>query len=176
MICLGLDVSTRIVGYSILSEDKVLIRAGFIDLSKIEDLSDKTTYLKDKLLEIKEEYKIDNIGIEDCLTKFAGGRSSIKTIGKLIAFNYLTRYICYTVFDIKPVVLNVIRARTLADCKVPRGENSKEYIVSRVMELYENIDWPRMKKDKTRFSKECEDIADSVVISRALVKEITSIE
>ena len=74
-------------------------------------------------------------------------------------------------FDIKPVVLNVIRARTLADCKVPRGENSKEYIVSRVMGLYENIDWPRMKKDKTRFSKECEDIADSVVISRALIQE-----
>tara|TARA_R110000824_G_scaffold333434_1_gene520030 strand:- start:135 stop:656 length:522 start_codon:yes stop_codon:yes gene_type:complete len=171
VIGLGLDVSSRIVGYTLLRENNELIWAGYIDLSKIDDLLEKTEYLSDRLYEIGREHKIDVIGIEDCLTKFSGGRSSIKVIGKLIAMNYLTRYICFRIFNIKPTPFNVRRARTLAGCKIPKGADTKQVVIDHVKGWYDNIEWPRMKRDKTRFAKESEDIADSVIIARALFAE-----
>tara|TARA_R110000744_G_scaffold9052_3_gene29447 strand:+ start:1594 stop:2118 length:525 start_codon:yes stop_codon:yes gene_type:complete len=171
MIFLGLDVSSRIVGYTLLRENNELIKAGYIDLSKKNDLIDKTEYLSNELLDICSGHKIDVIGIEDCLTKFTAGRSSIKTIGKLIAMNYLTRYICFVILNIKPIALNVRRARSLADCKIPKGENAKEVVLEKVKGWYTDIEWPMMKRDTTRMAKEAEDVADSVIIARALIQE-----
>ena len=68
----------------------------------------------------------------------------------------------------EPDLLNVIRARNLAECKVPRGSNSKEYILKRVVELHPEVKTmlPLMKT-KPEFAKEAFDVADAIVVARA---------
>jgi len=62
----------------------------------------------------------------------------------------------------------VLRARNLADCSVPRGVKSKNFILRRVAELHPEIksELPLMKT-KPEFAREAFDIADAIVVSRA---------
>ena len=72
-----------------------------------------------------------------------------------------------------PTMMNVLRARNLSDCKVPRGTNSKNFILRRVIELHPEVKplLPLMKT-KNEFSKEAFDVADAIVVTRARAAEI----
>lgn len=171
MIVLALDVSTRIIGYTVMSNEFEVLDCNYWDLSKIDKMIDKAEYVYKALQELQHEYNITDVAIEECVSKFSGGRSSIKTISKLFFINILTQYQCFRIFNIYPTLLNVRRARNLADIKVNRGDDSKEVVFGIVKSRHENINWPRMKRDTTRFSKECYDMADSVVVGHAMLKE-----
>lgn len=178
-IFLGLDISTNCTGYTILNSNEDLIDYGFLDTSKEKDWFDKAQKFKFFLEEdIKNKEKdfgiINYIAIEEMLSKFAGGMSSSKTIISLARFNGLASYFCYDVFKIKPMHINVLRARTLADCKVPRGIKSKEFILKKIKKMYPDIVFPKMK-NKDKLAKQSYDIADSVVICKALIKETDEI-
>jgi len=72
-----------------------------------------------------------------------------------------------------PTMMNVLRARNLAQCKVPRGTPSKNFILRRVMEIHPEVKTllPLMKT-KAEFAKEAFDIADAIVVTRARAAEI----
>ena len=157
---LGLDVSTFCIGFCIwnLTENK-FETAGHIPLKKYKDWLDKVDHVCYILTELqKNTQTITHVAIEDIITKFISGRSNIKTIIKLAGFNYVIQRKCYEIFDTVPTLHNVIRARNLADCKVPKGSNAKELLP--------------MKKTKPEFAVEAFDLADAVVVSRAAAKEI----
>ena len=72
-----------------------------------------------------------------------------------------------------PTMMNVIRARNLAQCKVPRGTNSKNFVLRRVCELHPEVrELLPLMKTKAEFAKESFDIADAVVVTRARAAEI----
>ena len=171
MNVLALDVSTRIIGYTIITDALEVLECDYIDLSKIDLMIDKAEFVYEKLQELKKLYTIDDVAIEECVSKFAGGRSSIKTISKLFFINMLTQYQCFRIFKVYPTLLNVRRARNLADIKVNRGDDSKEVVFGIIKSRYPNIDWPMMKRDETRYAKICMDMADSVVVGHAMLKE-----
>ena len=171
MNILGLDVSTRIIGYTVMTDEFEVLKCDYIDLSKIDLMIDKAEFVFKQLEEIKIRYDIGDVAIEECVSKFAGGRSSIKTISKLFFINILTQYQCFRIFNVYPTLLNVRRARNLADIKINRGDDSKEVVFGIIKNRHENIGWPKMKRDTTRFSKECFDMADSVVVSHAMLRE-----
>jgi hypothetical protein len=171
MNILGLDVSTRIIGYTVMTDGFEVLECDYIDLSKIDLMIDKAEFVYEQLKKIKNKYDIGDVAIEECVSKFAGGRSSIKTISKLFFINILTQYQCFRIFNVYPTLLNVRRARNLADIKVNRGDDSKEVVFGIIKNRHENIGWPKMKRDTTRFSKECFDMADSVVVSHAMLRE-----
>ena len=167
---LGLDVSTFCTGFSIwnLEKDK-LEKAGFIPLKKLDNWLEKVDEVCSVLEEIKKNTnKITYIAIEDILQKFIAGKSNIKTIITLAGFNYVIQRKCYEIYNITPVLYNVLRARNLADCSVPRGVKSKNFILRRVCELHPEIknELPLMKT-KPEFAKEAFDIADAIVVARA---------
>ena len=171
MNILALDVSTRIIGYTVMTDGFEVLDCNIIDLSKIDLMIDKAEFVYKQLDDIKSKYDIADVAIEECVSKFSGGRSSIKTISKLFFINILTQYQCFRIFSVYPTLLNVRRARNLADIKINRGDDSKEVVFGIIKSRYPNIDWPRMKRDETRYAKICMDMADSVVVGHAMLKE-----
>ena len=167
---LGLDVSTFCTGFSIwdLEKDK-LSKSGFISLKNLNSWHEKVDEVCSILEDIKKNTnKITYIAIEDILQKFIAGKSNIKTIITLAGFNYVIQRKCYEIYNITPVLYNVLRARNLADCSVPRGVKSKNFILRRVCDLHPEVknQLPLMKT-KPEFAKEAFDIADAIVVSRA---------
>jgi len=172
---LGLDISTFCCGFAIydLKNDDLSI-AGHIPLKNNKDFHHKVDVVFNILDEINlSTNKITHVAIEDIITKFISGKSNIKTIITLASFNAIIQRKCYELFETKPMMMNVIRSRNLADCKVPKGSNSKEFILKRVCELHPNIiQYLPMMKTKEEFAKEAFDLADAVVVTRAAAKEI----
>lgn len=166
---LGLDASSSVVGYSILTDELILKDIGYIKLKNGMGLIEKSLVVRDKLSEIREKNNIKIIGIEDILTKFIAGRSSIKTIITLSQFNILTQFHLYQVFNIIPNKINVLRARNLCNIKIPKGNNSKDFVLDEVKSWYPNIDWPIKRNGGLK--NECFDMADSLVVSKAMVME-----
>lgn len=167
---LGLDVSTFCTGFSIwdLEKDK-LSKSGFISLKNLNSWHEKVDEVCSVLEDIKKNTdKITYIAIEDILQKFIAGKSNIKTIITLAGFNYVIQRKCYEIYNITPVLYNVLRARNLADCSVPRGVKAKNFILRQVCELHPEVknELPLMKT-KPEFAKEAFDVADSIVVSRA---------
>ena len=171
MIVLGLDVSTRIIGYTVIDQNYVVIESSYIDLSKIDVMIDKAEQVYKVLVDIKERHNITDVAIEECVSKFSGGRSSIHTISKLFFINILTQYQCYRIFNVYPTLLNVRRARNLAGIKVNKGDDPKEIVFGVIKNKYPNIVWPRMKRETERYAKESYDVADSVVVGIAMLRE-----
>jgi len=172
---LGLDVSTFCTGFSIwdLNENK-LETAGHIPLKNVKDLHGRVDVVFKVLEELNNNTNtITEIVIEDIITKFVSGKSNIKTIITLASFNTIIQRKCYEMLGKAPTMMNVIRARNLAQCKVPRGTNSKNFILRRVCELHPEVrELLPLMKTKAEFAKESYDIADAIVVTRARAAEI----
>ena len=172
---LALDVSTFCTGYAIwnLNQNK-LETAGHVALKNIKGLHEKVNVMFEVLDTLNENTdKITEVVIEDIITKFISGKSNIKTIITLAAFNAIIQRKCYEMLNKYPTMMNVIRARNLADCKVPRGTKSKDFILRRVIELHPEIkELLPLMKTKNEFSKEAYDVSDAVVIARARAAEL----
>lgn len=167
---LGLDVSSTVVGYTVMNSEYDVEDIGWIPFKKDWTLIEKSLGFREIMMKLHEKFDIKRVAIEDILTKFIAGKSSIKTIITLSQFNMLAQYHVYEVFGIEPVLINVLRARNLSECKVPRGINSKEFVFNKVSQWYPEIEWPRMKRKKDKFAKECYDMADSCVVAKAVLK------
>ena len=172
---LALDVSTFCCGFSIWNlNDNKFETAGHIPLKNFNNWLDKV----DKVCYILEEIKnntdaITYVAIEDILQKFIHGKSNIKTIITLAGFNHVIQRKCYEIFNTTPVLYNVLRARNLADCKVPRDTKSKDFILKRVCELHPEIkELLPLMKTRAEFSKESYDVADAVVVARAAAADM----
>jgi len=167
---LGLDVSTNSTGYAVIDKEGKLLKYGFIDTSKEKDFFDKANIFALQMKNLSEEFCFEKIAIEEILGKFSGGRSSAKVIIALARFNALVSYKCFEYTEIKPVHINVLRARSLAlGHSVPRGLSSKEYVLKKVIEWYPDIILPKMKR-KDAIAKNAYDIADAVVIGKAMMR------
>lgn len=166
---LGIDASSSVVGYTILDKELQVIEIDYIKLRSGDSLIEKSLVVRDKFLELKNKANITYIGIEDILTKFVAGRSSIKTIITLAQANMLTQYQLFDVFGITPQKINVLRARNISGIKVPKKTDTKEFILNTVQNWYPVIDWPEKRTGGVK--KECYDMADSLVVAKALVLE-----
>ena len=94
---LGLDISTFCTGFSVwnLSENK-FETAGHIPLKNVKDLHSRVNVVFKVLEELNDNTdKITEIVIEDIITKFISGKSNIKTIITLAAFNAIIQRKCY---------------------------------------------------------------------------------
>jgi len=172
---LALDVSTFCTGYAIwnLNENK-LETAGHVALKNKKDIHTKVDMMFEVLDTLNENTdKITEVVIEDIITKFISGKSNIKTIITLASFNAIIQRKCYEMLGKTPTMMNVIRARNLADCKVPRGTKSKDFILKRIIELHPEVkELLPLMKTKAEFAKESFDVADAIVVARARAAEL----
>jgi len=139
---LGLDVSTSVIGYTILDEEANLIKCEAWDLRNkryYPDLYAKALFIKKELEQIKSDHKIEQIYIEEPFVFFKSGGSTAKTMAKLQAFNGIISWICYDLFGLNPEHISPARARKLNGIKVSRGQKAKQVVLDYLLKNEESF-------------------------------------
>ena len=174
---LGLDVSTNIIGYTILTDEGRQIESGFCDLDSKKSTVQKAAQFHDVLRKINERYDIASVWIEEPFMMFAKGGSSAQTMSKLSSFNGMIQYACLAVFGADPNMINANHARKTLGIKIQRekvcGISTKEQIMSWVKLQLPDFAWPTKtlksgpRKGLTIPAPSCYDIADSYVVAKS---------
>jgi len=160
---LGLDVSTSIVGVCVLKNDKI-VHTAYIDLRKIKNFFEKGQEVENTLKDIKKNFKIEYIYIEQALMFFRRGGSTANTMSILQRFNGIVSWICYNVYGMEPNYVTPIGARSKCGIKVKRGEKAKEIVMKHFID---NEDFGIIYTKKGNIQKYCYDIADAIIVARA---------
>jgi Holliday junction resolvasome RuvABC endonuclease subunit len=180
-LILGLDVSTACTGWCILEKSGKLIDIGVIFLGKKEGLYKKAETVKRALSDLFIKHPIKNVYIEENLQAFRPGLSSARTLSVLARFNGMVSLLCYEVFDLEPIHLNVNAARKALGIKLIRkkhgGKPTKHQIFEWVSDQVElerpGYQWPmKILKSGPRKGEEIldfttYDMTDAYVIARA---------
>ena len=165
---LGLDVSTSVIGYTILDEEAKIIECEAWDLRNkryYPDLYSKACHVKNKLLDIRASHNIEHIYIEEPFVFFRAGGSTAKTMAKLQAFNGIVSWLCYELFDMSPVHVSPARARKLNGIKVSRGQKAKEVVLNYLLENEESFTIEYTNKGNPK--PVSYDRADSLIVAKA---------
>ncbi len=163
MISLGFDASTSTVGYSFV-EDKKILDAGFIDISKIEGTRNKAWAVIDMLKSHKLIGKIGRINLEASLSGFAGPSNRAVVI-LLARWNAVFEYVLQDYYKLPVNLVNVSSARKQLFGKAKiAGMKPKEYVKVALDGLYDMTPWFVYNKIKN-VDKRVEDTYDAVVIA-----------
>jgi len=164
---LGLDVSTSITGASIIHGEKI-VKTYIWDLRnkrKFTSLYEKAEFIREKVKEIEETQEVAAVIIEKPFMFFNSGGSSAKTMSTLQSFNGMVSWICRDTFGFDPVHIAVREARKIAGLNIKRGENTKEKVLSFVLDKYPHINVEYTKHGNPRPG--VYDMCDSIIIGLA---------
>lgn len=165
---LGLDISTSIIGYTVLDKESNIIKCEAWDLrnsNNFENLYKKASYIKQKLILLDKEYGIDKVYIEEPFTFFKSGGSTAGTMAKLQSFNGTVSYLCYEVYGIEPKHISPGEARKANKIKVSKGEKAKEVVLDYLLKNEPGFLVEYTSKGNPK--PETYDRADSLIIARA---------
>ena len=121
---LGLDISTSIVGATILSDNGEVKETFAWDMrnkNHFPDIFTKYNHVQGEFLDMLTSRDIEYIFIEQSLQMFRSGFSSAKTLSTLASFNGVVSYLCYREFDIKPEYISASSARKACGITITRG-------------------------------------------------------
>ena len=178
---LGVDVSTSITGFAVVSDGQLLYYDS-IDLRKHKNVFDKTIAIKEKILDLYEMYQLNNddtssagfgdsrypikhIYIEQPFTFFNSGGSSGKTMAALQRFNGIVSWLLFEIFEIRPEYIGATSARKEIGIKVPRGKKAKQVVLEHLLETEPAFNIEYTKHGNPR--PESYDRADAIVIAKA---------
>jgi Holliday junction resolvasome RuvABC endonuclease subunit len=163
---LGLDISTSIVGATILDEQNNILYCEAWDLRKVKNFFEKGLSIKNKLTDVKKQHAITKIAIEKPFVVFRSMRgSSGATMAKLQSFNGAVSWMCYDIFGLEAEYISPQAARKLCNIKISRGQKSKEVVLNFVLD---NVDGFGVQYTKHGNPVQGSfDRADSYVIARA---------
>ena len=165
---LGLDISTSITGATVLDEAGNIVFCEAWDLrnkNKFPTLFDKGKLIKNRLRELNEHFRVDEIYIEQSLQSFRSGFSSAKTLSTLSRFNGIVSWICYQVFDLQPNYIAATSARKRCGITIPKKTKAKEVVIKYVVDNIPGVPITYTKHGNPK--PQCYDMADSWVVSRA---------
>ena len=165
---LGLDISTSIVGVTILDIFGEIIYTDAWDMRnkrKYGTIFEKSNHIKDRLLGLSVHFPISDIYIEKSLQSFRPGFSSAKTLMTLSSFNGIVSWFCYEIFKTSPEYISAATARRLCDIRIKRGQKAKEIVLKYMLDKEDKfvVEYTRHGNPKPKFY----DIADSIVIAKA---------
>jgi Holliday junction resolvasome RuvABC endonuclease subunit len=177
MNILGLDISSSITGASVIDESgKILYCESWDTRSKkhFPSLLHKARFLETKLLELRSQFEIDKVYIEESLQSFRSGFSSAKTLSVLSKINGIVSYIAYTIFGHEPEYLAATSARKLYGIKVAKGQKTKEVVLKHILDS--DPDFVISYTRNNNPAPGSYDRADSLVIARSGLKECKKVE
>ena len=164
---MGLDVSSSVIGITILGENEEMLLNEAIKLQNEKTIVEKAAKVK-KFLEEKlkkSEYNITDIYVEESLLAFRPTASSAHTISLLAKMNGIVTWLCYETFNIRPVQISANTARKLCGIKKIKGENTKLIVLNRVLDLEPSFSVSYTSKQNPVVGTF--DRADSYVIAKA---------
>lgn len=169
---LGLDVSTSITGATIIDDAGTVVLMESIDTRKYKNFFIKAEKMKNFLTNLRKQYNIKEIYIEQSLQSFRSGFSSAKTLSTLSRFNGVISWVCYSLWGIEPEYLAATSARKLCGIKVPKGLKAKPVVLQFVLD-----NEPSFVVEYTKHGNpkpDSYDRADSWVIAKAGYNKKTS--
>jgi len=164
---LGLDISTKKIGYAIFDDFKI-VKFGCICTKKDTTIYERAEMAISELENLLNKYQIDKIIIEESLLQFANSSSSANTIVKLTMINAIIS------FHLMKKKINIVHVNASTARKIVFGKsrnaafkNVKRFVMYRLIKMYGKDFYktlPRMKiKDK--LADEAFDIADAIVLA-----------
>lgn len=162
---LGFDVSSTTIGWSLLNidDDKVitLIKSGWIKPIKKGSIIERLIDTRDKIKNIIEDSKPDDIGIEDII-QFMQGKSTAKTIITLTTFNRMVCLLAYDYLGRSPTLFNVmsIRHGLKINNIFPKKEDMPELVAKHL-----GITFPYETNKKGKLKEENFDMADGIAVA-----------
>ena len=184
MTSLGLDISTAITGFCVVDAstqiEARLLLAGAIVTNNTKDMYSKALQVRSIFHELRDQFGIEKIVVEENLQAFRRGLSSAKTLSTLARFNGIVSFLAQDVFGVPVERVNVNSARAQLGVKIDRKSDVpiKEQILCWVQAMpeFESFDWPMKtlksgpRKGQTIHAPECFDIADAAVVCFAAIK------
>ena len=167
---LGLDVSTSIVGATVLADTGDVVYCEAWDLrnkNHFPTLYEKAQRVK-QMLEILHQikrYDIDHVFIEQSLQAFRPGFSSAKTLLTLAKFNGIVSYICQKCYLKPPEFISASTARKACGIKVERGKKAKEVVLNFLLDNDDTFSVEYTKHGNPKPGSY--DRADSYIIAKA---------
>ena len=165
---LGLDISSSITGVTVLDKDGEILLCEALDTRNprhFPNLFEKAAFVEKRLREIKKEYKIKKVYVEQSLQAFRPGFSSAKTILTLAKMNGIVSYVCFRIFKKEPEYIGATTARKLNEIKVAKGEKAKEIVLDFVLDNEDSFSIEYTKHGNPKPGSY--DRADSLIIARA---------
>ena len=165
---LGLDISTSITGATILDEDGNVVFCEAWDFRNkryFPTLFEKGYETKELFYQLKREYNITSVYIEQSLQSFRSGFSSAKTLSILSRFNGIVSWLCYEVFELKPEYIAATSARKKCGITIPKGSKAKQIVIQYVLDNIPEVVITYTKHGNPK--PHCYDMADSWVIASA---------
>lgn len=166
-LTLGLDISTSITGATIVDAGSI-VETTFWDTrnkNHFPSIYHKAKFIKDKIVDLKNRYKITDIYIEQSLHSFRSGFSSAQTLSTLSRFNGIVSWICWDLFSIQPQMIAATSARKNAGVGIKRGDNAKEKVLQFVIDNYSDIEIQYTKHGNPKPGTL--DMCDSIIIALA---------
>lgn len=182
MKVLGLDVSSSIIGVSVIeTESKAIKRLVLehIDLTKDDDIWKKIDHVRAYLTSAAQrpEFQgLDHIGVEEALLGFRAGASSATTITMLLRMNIVVSFLARETFGMTPHFIPASTARKKCGIKTIQKKKCGIDIKKQVFKIMSDTDlkdivWPRKKATKKKpvadVKDHCYDECDGYVIARA---------
>jgi Holliday junction resolvasome RuvABC endonuclease subunit len=131
---LALDISTSITGASVIDIDGNIVFCEAWDLRKIKNIFEKATKIKSELMDVRKQFAIRQVYIEQPFMFFNSGGSSAKTMAVLQRFNGIVSWLCLEQFFYEPLYLTAGQARKLVGLKIPRGQKAKPVVLQFVLD------------------------------------------
>ena len=179
---LGLDISTSVVGISVINMAGDLIHYSHVTLNKVkrkepeyESIWKKGNKIYETLLEINAQFDIGYVFIEAPAEGGFGGMTNAKTMAILQSFNGIVSWQTELIFGVSPIHLAVRSMRKKAGIKQlgSRGKSKKEkqrvkkqnkiFVNEFFQDLYENFEVVITAKGNIR--AQCLDESDAILVS-----------
>lgn len=163
---LGLDISTSVTGFTVLSDSGDVVLCDYIDLKKCENPFDKARKVQYILEEkVFNRWKIEQVWIEESLQMFSSGMSSAKTLATLTKFNGIVSWIIWDKWNITPEYIAAVSARKEIGLTVSKGQRGKDVVMKHMLDKHPwfVVSLGRTGKIKPHFY----DMADSFVVAMA---------
>ena len=167
---LGLDISTSVTGWSIVESGKIL-DMGYITTTKIENHFEKAKFVITELQDVINRWQPEIVNVEDNLSGFQNGKTSMQIIIKLAKINGIITFYLSQIMKLETNSINASSARKKLFGKAFNRKdfpNTKEFVLYHLAikfgdEFVSKL--PMMKRKKDKLAKEAFDICDSIVMA-----------
>ena len=161
--CLGLDISSTVVGYCVSISKEKVIHAGYIDVRKETSIKEKAHKVANELDKLHfDPYKII---VEDTLSGFGGGRTSQQTIVKLSKCNAVISYVIEALYemDVDHVNVSTLRKAVFGRSR-EQGKDSKTFVREQLENLIDLSEFI-VYNSRKNYDKRNYDMLDATVAS-----------
>lgn len=162
---LGLDISTSVIGYSIIDKQGRLVACNFMKLKTLA-LEERAEIFYEFLCVLSNKHDIEHVFIEEPFSMFGGGRTTAGTMSKLQRFNGMCSFAVRRVFGKSATLISANKARGLVGLKIKRGEDTKAKVIEWCQKKYPR-DFIIILTNYGNPKPGTDDMADSIVVGLA---------